>query len=167
MYVYACFAEAKRGLQIPWSWTYGQLWATGCGCWEGNVGKQQMFPTAESTPPVVFEIGSGYSPGSPGTHYVEHGLISNSQRPACLWLSSVETKSMCVPNGAHAWTSREGICHNALICFFRLIGWVFWFWDQTRALGKLGWALLSSVSSSILTHCTLRITSNTGSHNVS
>ena len=35
--MYVCMGmseEARRGLWIPWNWTYRWLWAAQCGCWE-------------------------------------------------------------------------------------------------------------------------------------
>lgn len=51
-------AETKRGLWIPWSWSYKRLWAAEHGCWEPNSGALWEQFTISATKPSLH---SGYS----------------------------------------------------------------------------------------------------------
>lgn len=48
-------AEARRWYQVPWSWTYRQLWTSLCGNWELNSGPSTRTASA-SNPGVIVPV---------------------------------------------------------------------------------------------------------------
>lgn len=49
--------EAKRGLQIPWSWSFRWLWTAQCEFWEQNSGppqEQEVFSNRRLLPSPIF-----------------------------------------------------------------------------------------------------------------
>lgn len=58
VHINAVPAETKRGLWIPWSWSYKRLWAAELECWEPTSGALwEQFTISATKPPLH----SGYS----------------------------------------------------------------------------------------------------------
>ena len=72
--MHAVPTEARRGHQIPWSWSYSCLWGNGCGCWDLNSGPLQEQPVLCF---VLFsrERVSLWSPGCPGICSVDQAVL--------------------------------------------------------------------------------------------
>jgi hypothetical protein len=88
MWACACMCrclKARGGYQILWSWS-DKLSATKCGCWELNLGHlndQQVFFFLFCFVVLFFwDRVSLYSPGCPGTHFVDQAGLELRNPPA-------------------------------------------------------------------------------------